>query len=233
MKRAATTMIVLMVALVASVAFTTVADAALRSPQVPVLGGTLQAYLNSVGESILVNSAQNSTQLWTPTISTTTHYTLMLESSPNATLNNFGIYNGSDAAPLLRLLLAGAATPQAFVTATFKPGNVLVVNRFDALGNFIGGQTFTGVDPTGFGFYLQGPNGTFYTQDARNPGGRAQAVTYQGTGANAGTWWLCFEENSVAAGSDQDYDDCVIQMESVNTTPVSTTTWGRLKARFQ
>src|SRR6266851_1077029 len=105
MKRTATTMIVLLVALVAFVAFTSPADAALRSPQVPVLGGSLQAYLNSVGESINVSTDQNSTQLWTPTSSTTTHYTLQLESSPNAAVNNFGLYNGSDAVPALNLLI--------------------------------------------------------------------------------------------------------------------------------
>jgi hypothetical protein len=232
MKRAATTMIVLMVALVASAVLTTRADAALRLPQVPVLGGSLQAYLNSVGETINVNTDQVAIQIWAHTTSATTAFTLQLESTVNANLNNFGIYNGSDAVPALNLLIPGANSPQGFSTGTFKPGNVLVVNRFDALANLLSSQTFNGVDPTGFGFWLSGPNGTFYTQDARNPGGKAQAVSFQGTGANAGTWWLCFEESSVAAGSDQDFDDCVVLMESVNPTPVSKTTWGQVKARF-
>ena len=232
MKRAATTMFTLLVALLASAILTTRADAALRSPQIPVLGGSLQSYLNSVGESINVNTAQVAIGIWAHTTSATTAFTLQLESSPNAAANNFGIYNGSDAAPALNLLIPAVITPQGFTTGTFQPGNKLVVNRFDALANLVTFQTFLNVDPTGFGFWLSGPNGTFYTQDFRNPGGKAQAVSFQGTGANAGTWWLCFEENSLAAGSDQDFDDCVILMESVNPTPVSTTTWGQLKARF-
>jgi len=233
MKRAATTKVFLLVALVATATFTSSASAALRSPQVPVLGGSLQAYFNGVGESINVNTDQQATVLWSHTASGTASWTLQLEGTPNANVNNFGIYNGSDAVPALNLLIAGPRNPQSFSTGTFKPGNILVVNRFDEGGNLIGSQTFPGVDPTGFGFYLQTPNGTFYTQDFRNPGGRAQAISFLGTGVNAGTWWLCWDDQSVAAGSDQDYDDSVILMESVNPTPVSRASWGSLKARFR
>ena len=233
MKRAATTLIALLVALVASVALTSQASAALRAPQVPVLGGTLQAYLTSIGESINVSTDQDNTQSWSHTVSGTTTYTIQIENSPNANSNAISMYNSSAIVPAFFLLLQGVANAQAFSTATFKPGNLLTVNRFDALANLLSSQNFSGVDPAGFSFAIQGPNGLFYTQDARNPGGRAQAVTFLGTGANLGTWWLCFEESSVAAGSDQDFDDCVIMMESVNPTPVNSTTWGQLKARFR
>ncbi len=233
MKRAATTLLVLLVASVASVAITSRADAALRVPQVPVLGGSLQAYLNGVGESINVLTAQDATQTWSHTTSGTTTYTVMIELSPNAAINSFGLYNGGAVIPPLFLLISGPVVPQGFSTATFQPGNILVVNRFDDNGNFLSSTTFGGVDPTNFGFYLSTPNGTFFTQDGRNPGGKAQALAFQGTGANAGTWWLAWEENSVAAGADQDFDDCVVLMESVNPTPVSKTSWGQLKARFR
>jgi hypothetical protein len=112
------------------------------------------------------------------------------------------------------------------------PGNIVKVNRFDALGNFLSQTTFGGVDPTNFGFYLTTQAGTAFTQDARNPGGLARALAYKGTGANAGTWWLCWDE-LVAAGQDNDFDDLVVMMESVNPTPVSKTSWGTLKARFR
>src|SRR5260221_5855936 len=190
MKRVAT----IFVGLIALAAVAGTASAALRSAQVPVLGGSLQAYLNSVGESINVLTDQDATTLWSHTVSGTASWTLQLEASPNANANNFGIYNGSDASPALNLLIAAVRNPQSFSTGTFKPGNILVVNRFDEGGSIIGTQTFPGVDPTGFGFYLQGPNGTFYTQDARNPGGKAQALAFRGTGAGAaGTWWLCWD----------------------------------------
>ncbi|MFN8587037.1 MAG: DUF4114 domain-containing protein [Candidatus Eisenbacteria bacterium] len=231
MKRSATPFLV---ALIATASLAAQAHAALRVPQVPVLGGTLQAYLNGIGESINVGTAQEATNLWTHTASTTTGYTIMIENSPSGGTNVVGMYNGSDASPVLRPVLLGVQGPEAFSLATFKPGGLLTVNRFDALGSFISATNYTGVDPTGFGFFISNPGGTFYTQDARNPGGKAQALAYKGTGGNAGMWWLCFEDVSVQGGSsDQDYDDCVIVMESVNTTPVSRTSWGQLKTRMR
>ncbi len=244
MKRTVTTLIVLLVASVASVAFTSQADAALRVPQVPVVGGGLQAYLISVGESINVNTDQDATQTWSHTSSGTTTYTVMFQSSPNANIQQFGLYNASAVIPPLFFLLSGAIGPLGFSTATFQPGNILVVNRFDANSNFLSTTTFGGVDPTNFGFYLSTPAGTVFTQDGRNPGGAARALTYKGTGANLGTWWLCWDEplqagpadgtlGAIPTGGDQDFDDLVILMESVNPTPVSKTSWGTLKQRFR
>jgi hypothetical protein len=229
MKRAATTLILSLVALVASAHL---ASAALRAVQIPVVGGGLQTYLNSVGESINVNTDQDATQSWSHTVSGTTTYTIQFQSSPNAAVQQFGLYNASAIIPPLFFLMSGSVGPLGFSTATFKPGNIVVVNRFDALGNFLSTTTFGGVDPNNFGFYLSVPAGTVFTQDARNPGGLARAITFQGTGANAGTWWLCWDEPLAGAPGDQDFDDLVVLMESVNPTPVSKTSWGELKSRF-
>lgn len=242
MKRTATTLLALLVASVATVAFTSPADAALRVPQVPVIGGSLQAYLISVGESINVNTDQDATQTWSHTSSGTTTYTIMFQGTPSPNIQQFGLYNASAVIPPLFFLLSGAIGPQGFSTATFQPGNILVVNRFDANSNFLSTTTFGGVDPTNFGFYLSTFGGTVFTQDARNPGGAARAITFKGTGANLGTWWLCWDELSPAGpadlgaapgGADQDFDDLVLLLESVNPTPVSKTSWGTLKARFR
>jgi len=37
----------------------------------------------------------------------------------------------------------------------------------------------------------------------------------------------------VSSGGDQDFDDLVVLMESVNPTPVTNTSWGQLKSRFR
>lgn len=239
MKRPATALFALCVALAATVAVPTLASAALRVPQVPVLGGSLQAYLIGVGEAINVNTDQDATQTWSHTVSGTTTYTIMFQSSPNAFNQQFGLYNASAAIPPLFFLMSGAVGPQGFSTATFQPGNILVVNRFDANGNFLSTTTFGGVDPTNFGFYLSTQTGTVFTQDARNPGGQPRAITFRGTGANAGTWWLCWDEYMPAgpadanSGGDEDFDDLVLMLESVNPTPVNKTSWGELKHRFR
>ncbi len=234
MKRSATTVLSLLVVLFLTAAVAAPVSAALRVPQKPVLGGTLQGYLNSVGEAINVLTDQDVTQAWARTSSNTTAYTIQFQNSPNTALHTISMYNSTAGpAPALYFIMSGAVGPLGFSTATFKPGNVLTVNRFDALANFLSTTTYNGVDPNGFGFALNGPGGLHYTQDARNAGGAAQALAYRGTGANAGTWWLCWEESSVAAGSDQDFDDEVILMESVNPTPVNKTSWGQLKTRFR
>ena len=91
MKRAATTTIAWLFVLVASAAFTAPAFAALRVPQKPVLGGTLQAYFTSIGETINVLTDQDNTQLWYHTTSGTTTYTLQIENSPNANVNTISM----------------------------------------------------------------------------------------------------------------------------------------------
>ena len=163
-----------------------------RVPQVAVAGGTLQAYLNGVGESINVQTDQVDAQVWTVAISGNASFTLMIELSANAGGNSIGVYNAGLAAPPLDVVFPGAATAGWFASAHFSGGN-LVVTLFDQ-NSIIQGQSFYGGIPANnFGFYIQGPGGTYYSQDSRN-GSVAQILTYLGTGQNAGDWWECFED---------------------------------------
>jgi len=227
-----------LVGLTASLLLAASASAALRSPQVPVLGGTLQGYLNSVGESINVLTDQDATQTWSTTVSGNSTFSLMIELTGNAAVNTLGIYNGPDAVPALYQVFPGAATTGWFATAAFRTApDRVVISLFDQNSGFQGSTTYLAGPPNrnNFGYYLQrGGAGTFYSQDARNPGGKAQALAYKGTGVNSGQWWLCWEDTQVSAGggSDQDYDDAVLFLESIAPTPVHATSWGQLKARF-
>src|SRR5262249_55851968 len=154
------------------------ASAALRSPQVPILGGSLQGYLNGVGESINALTDQQDVQQWMNTASGNSTFTLQIELSGNAAQNVLGLYNAGAPVPPLYLIFPGASTNGWFAIASFKTAPTrLVVNLFDQGANFQGSTTYLAgpPDPNNFGFYLQNSNGTFYTQDARNPGGTAQA----------------------------------------------------------
>ena len=234
MKRSATRLHALLATFVVTIAIASSAHAALRAPQVSILGGGLQAYLNSADGGINAATDQDATTSWTHTSSNTTGYTILLESTGGANTNALAMYNSTAGVPTLFSLVSGPIGQYGFTTATFKPGNQLTVNRFDENGAFLSTQTFNGVDQNVFSFALVTAGGTYYTQDARNPGGKAQAVSFKGTGGNTGVWFLCFEDSQVdGGGSDQDFDDAVIAMESVNTTPVSTTTWGQLKTRMR
>jgi hypothetical protein len=111
-----------------------------------------------------------------------------------------------------------------------------VVNVFSESASFLGSHTYLGADKTAFSFYLAGPDGVVYMEDARNPGGAAQFLAYAGTGINTGSWWLAAEKTPVAGGgSDQDYFDAVLFNESTGCgcSPTTRSTWGTLKAFFR
>lgn len=230
MKRIAT----ILLGSVVTIALASSAFAAPRVPQVAVVGGSLQGYFNGVGETINVLTDQQDISNWATTVSGNSTFSLMIELAGNAASNSIGIYNAGVPAPTLYQVFPGAAATDWFATVAFRnfPTRV-VVNLFDNNAVLQGTTTYLGADRTNFGYYIQGPGGTWYSQDYRN-GGNAQALVYPGHGINAGQWWLAFEDASVTGGSDQDYDDAVLFLESVNeSTPVSTTTWGQLKTRIR
>jgi hypothetical protein len=203
-----------------------------RVPQVAFNTAGLQGYLNGVGEAINVATDQVDAQVWTTSVSGNSTMTLMIELAGNAASNSIGVYNtNAGPVPPLFQLFPGAASSGWFATAHFSGGN-MTVTLFDN-NSIIQGQNFyAGVNANGFGFYISGPGGTFYSEDSRNAGGAAQILTYLGTGVNFGDWWECFEDTPFAGG-DQDFDDAVLLLQSVVPTPVDGTTWGRLKTLYR
>ncbi len=209
------------------------ASAALRSPQVTFSSASLQAYLNSVGESINVTTDQQDVQVWTSTVSGNSTFTLMIELAGNAASNNIGIYNGPTIGPpALYQIFPGPASAGWFAVASFKSTGQLTVNLFDATSTLQGTTVYSGVNRNDFGFYLQGPGGLFYSQDYRNAGGVPQMLTYAGTGQNAGSWWLACEDLPYSPAS-SDFDDAVLFLESVTPTPAKAESWGQLKSRYR
>jgi hypothetical protein len=225
MKRMATPLLVLLVASVASVTLTSIADAALRVPQVVVNGGGLQAFFNVNDPGINASTDQDANATWSHTVSGTATHSLVHEDVGAS--HTYTLYNAGEALPAFFPVIGGLRIPGAFSTTTFLAGNVMRVNAFDENANFLFQVNFNNVDNTNFGLGLEVPQFIF-TQDFRNPGGLPRALVYRGTGQNAGTWWVCWE-----AGTDNDFDDVIVNVESVNPTPVSRTNWGTLKARFR
>jgi hypothetical protein len=205
----------------------------LRSPQVVLGDGTLQAYLNSVGESINVGTDQLDLQAWTSDVSGNALFTLMLELAGNANSNAYGIYNANEASPTLFQVFPGNASPGWFAVVSFQAGGNVVVNLFSNTAGLVSTTNYSGVNSADFGFYLQGPGGTFYSEDGRNPGGLAQALTFAGTGQNFGDWWLAWEDLERAGGSDNDFNDGVLLLESINPVPAESKSWGALKAKYR
>src|SRR5215831_18219324 len=141
MKRLAT----MIMGLIALVMVAGSASAALRSPQVTVNGGTLQGYLNGVGESINVSTDQQNIQRWQATVSNNSTFTIQVEFAGNAGTNTYGLYNASGPVnPALYEAFPGAATNGWFAIASFRTAPTrLIINTFDASASSFSSNMFT------------------------------------------------------------------------------------------
>jgi hypothetical protein len=229
-----------LVAMAGLLVVTASAHAALRVPQVPVQGSGLQTYLNQYDGYIDVSTAQLDAQHWTNTVSSNNSFAIQIQLAGNASGNEIGLYNGGSAAPSLYRVFPASATDGWFAVASFRFSPVrVVVNLFDATAAFQGATTYLGADRNDYAFYLQGPGGTFYSQDIRNPGHDPRVLAYAGTGINTGSFWMAFEDGPVAS-PDHDFDDVILYLEGgaypLTTAPpvaVVRSSWGMVKARFR
>lgn len=215
------------------------ANAALRQPQVAVNGSGLQSLFDSAQELIDVHTDQQDAGLLreSPFGSPTLSFSIQVELVRTSGVAS-GIYTGHESAPQLIRVFPDSALAGWFAVVSFRnnPTRVVVV-LLDANSVVIGAVTTLGGDRLGIGMYVSGPNGTFYSQDERNPGGMPQVLCFAGTGINSGGLWLCTEDQSLTAGADADFDDVVWYFENggegPDVTPVQRTSWGALKARFR
>ncbi|PCJ34021.1 MAG: PEP-CTERM sorting domain-containing protein [Moraxellaceae bacterium] len=183
-------------------------------------------------------------EVWTNTDSGISPALFVVEIAGNASTNSFGIYDENNTGLYLEIFSGSDTTGDDATFSILDDGSVLV-NHATALQNgadinditasIINGDTLydTGMDfSTGnFGFYLAtASNGTFYSIEDDNAAGNDQMVAYQGKGDlvniagqnkswTSGGWILAFEDVLISNGSDQDYNDLVVMVES--TQPVS------------
>ena len=189
-------------------------------------GLDLQSLFNDwVGPSYDLHANHSSPDQWMIGATGQSSSTLILEIAGNAGQNTFGLYDVYD--PNNRLLVYdGAAGSNArrginysAATNTFTVGNTDTWSLVDS-------AVFTS---NLFGFYLEGPGGTFFSDDALN-GNQTQMVAFQGTGVSANflgtgyaTWlsneWVLAWEDLAYSNSDMDFNDLVMIIESV--TPVA------------
>ena len=208
----------------------------LRTPQVVVQGTGLRDYFFGVGQLITPSTDQRNVGLLTSPVSNNPTYTLLIEIKRKPDGLVAGIYNGYASNPTLMPVFPATAASGWFAVVSFRIAPVrAVVSLYDASGFFQGSTTYLGADQQGIGCYVQGPGGTFYSQDARNPGGTPQLLFFSATGINAGLVWLAAEDQPVAGGADGDYDDSIWFLEPAAgaITPLWHSTWGELKSRFR
>ncbi len=193
---------------------------------------SLQNILNGITvgsvSSVNVNTDQvNPDSYWSLTASGTSAATMIVELAGNASTNVMGLYDMSNPANKV-VLFNGAAT-----------GGTKVAVSIDIAGHVTTGNTstFTLIDQgnfagNAFGYYLSTVGGTFYSDPILN-GGVDQMVSFAGKGdavqlpgSLPGTWTnneyiLGWEDTG--AGSDRDFNDMVVMVESVKPIPEPTT----------
>ena len=222
--------------LVALAATSVPAVAALRVPQIPFASAALQSRLNGLGESINVLTQQQDGLVWRTTVSGNSTFTIQFDLAGNIDDAEMGVAKlnaTGNAVTGLATVFPAVADNGWFAVASFRAGGVLIVNLFNQNAVLVGTMNYTGVNSSLFAYYLTAGGNTFYSHDGFNSDGKAHALAYAGTGQNAGCWWQCWEESEITDYAQADFDDAVVFMESLNPTPVSHMTWGRVKARFR
>jgi hypothetical protein len=189
-------------------------------------GKDLQSLFNGwVGPGYDVDSSYQTPDYWTIGATGTSAATFIIEIAGNASYNTFGLFDRNDTDNRLEVYNGGASSG-AKRAITYNPltdeyavGDLLTWTLVDS-------ATFSG---SSFGFYLDGPGGTFFSAAELN-GGNEQMVAFQGDGRTSnfmGTgnapWlsneWVLAWEDLPYGGSDQDFNDLVLIMESVTPVP--------------
>ena len=147
--------------------------------------------------------------------------TMIIELAANAGANTFGLYDVGDPTNKAQVF-AGAQGQGAQAVIGFMANGDIRVNGVVVASGF----------GSAFGFYLGVPNTAFYSQDALNPGNKAQALIYQGDGSTklqipgyapgiftVDEYIIAFEEVAFAQ-SDKDFQDMVVIVESIRPVPV-------------
>ena len=208
--------------------FLCVTGAAPRVPQIPVAGTGLRDLFAAWGEAIDVQNSQLDVErvpitALAPCSRPGAPMTVMFDLWGNGNHNSYGLYQADATVPTLLQVFPPEAGDGWFAVASFRVSPYrLVVNLFDQDAIFMGVTTYPGVDQGEVGLYVQTPAGPLFSEDARNPGGEAQALTFEGMGMNAVDWWICWEDQPLQA-SDHDFDDCLLRVDRDCETPVSRT----------
>jgi hypothetical protein len=190
-------------------------------------GTSLQTVLNNITTGGVSSVDVQNDQIlqdkyWALTATGGSVATMIIEIAGYAGSNTFGVFDAANPSNKVTLF-NGPAVGGDQVTLSIKATGAVYVN------NVATGVTFSAVN---FGYFLQGPGGTFYSDNALNGDAADHMVSFQGKddevtlpGNYPGLWTpneyvLGWED--VAYG-DNDFDDMVVMVESVRPVPEPTT----------
>lgn len=191
---------------------------------VPVTGSALQAVLDAaVGPGILSAATdQHPAGYWASVGGTLVLNAALLRESAgyNEPFNAFGIWadangdtDGGDRT-MVHIFTGGATAPGAATLDWATNPGALTISG----GAGVNSGVYGGIDPYGFGFYLNSHNGTSSSMDPLNYNGGAQALAFREPG-DGHRWLLAFEDLPLGLGGDGEYDSMVVRVGSIEPVP--------------
>ena len=195
---------------------------------------TLQDILNGItvggDSSIDVNADQvNPSDLWINSDSGASPTRWVASIAGYASQNKFGIYDPKDPGNQFTIFDGQTEGNAPFSWGLDSDGSVWA-DGYGTTGGF--GDTGTTFSSTTFGFFLETPNTTFFSQTGLNPdesqqmvafnGGNGDYIDLPGFGGNTkwteGGWVLAWED-ILYEESDKDFNDLVVFIESIVPVP--------------
>lgn len=192
-----------------------------------ISGSSLQTVLNNITtggvSSVDVQADQVSQdKYWSLTATGGSVATMVIELAGYSGSNTFGVYDLANPSNKVTLF-NGPATGGDQAVFSLKANGAVYLNM---------ANTGTVFQSTNFGYFLQGPGGTFYSDDALNVDAADHMVSFSGKndevtlpGNYPGLWTpdeyvLGWEDTALG---DKDFDDMVVMVESVRPVPEPTT----------
>lgn len=147
--------------------------------------------------------------------------TLIIEVAGNANSNSFGIFD-ADGNEVTLMAGSADASLNSKATISWYAGGLTATYQDDNGGHFIGTNLAMS---TTFGYFIGTSGGTFYSDQGMNTDGLDHMASYAGTGANglSSNYHILAFEDVPLGQSDLDYQDMVLQVESVSPVPEPTT----------
>lgn len=190
---------------------------------------TLASILNGppalfTGYTFNVNTDQSTAGVWSSASSVATSVpTLIVEYAGFSSINKFGIWFGTDASQLFTLdLLLGNASAGDFSAISISNGVLQAIGFNCGVDTNCGTWNDTRISPNNFGFFFQTGNGPrVFSVDALNTNNEGRFLSFQaGTTSN---WAFAYEDIAFTNGSDRDYNDMIVKVESIVAVPEPTT----------
>ena len=216
----------------------------LRYPQVAFNSTAVQAFLDASDGGIQAGTDQLDAQV----VSFSGIAQVFVVEYLQGTGLEFGAYDPNSAGTPVRCpFFTPASAPRGVVTCRLAGDSALLVAEFDSLANLVRSASYPWAAHMKFGFYVTGPGGTWYSQDARNAG-VPHALTYGGTGANTGVLYECFEPGAFDPADPGAFGGLVVGFDTsscgtpssragralgVECSPTVVFTWGGLKAIYR